>query len=282
MSISSPSDPIGSIHDEKEESDAMRGSIPIPNTLQVVPHPSSGLPNPPNIPLPPPPSSVGLDKKRFRHRSASAGSPVTDFQKESAKLLSSTHYQVDPRIDDDGELLAEYAWQPPVPTPLTSNWYDENRVRVEKFSEWEKCMELDKGGRSGSLRVGKFDTSDGGGGNGRSYIQGIPSSKHAIDESDNVASIKVVVRKRPLSKSEGLREADVIDRVNNYTLLVHEPKIKVDLTKYVESHQFMYDEVFDDSFTTADIYRVTTQDMVNSIFYGKKATCFAYGQTGSG
>ena len=95
------------------------------------------------------------------------------------------------------------------------------------------------------------------------------------------AAIYVVVRKRPMAKTESRKkEADVIRRSNAGTLHVNEPKVKVDLTKYVERHEFMFDEVFDESHHTADIYNSMAKAMVSSIFQGRKATCFAYGQTG--
>ncbi|MGH0129101.1 UNVERIFIED_CONTAM: hypothetical protein FKN15_050833 [Acipenser sinensis] len=80
--------------------------------------------------------------------------------------------------------------------------------------------------------------------------------------------ICVCVRKRPLNK-KGL-------------LLVHEPKQKVDLTKYLDNQTFRFDYSFDDSATNEMVYRFTARPLVQKIFEGSMATCFAYGQTGSG
>ena len=63
---------------------------------------------------------------------------------------------------------------------------------------------------------------------------------------------------------------------------VHEPKVKVDLTKYVESHRFMFDEVFGQDSTNLDVYTRTCAPLVSFALNKGKATCFAYGQTGSG
>jgi hypothetical protein len=94
--------------------------------------------------------------------------------------------------------------------------------------------------------------------------------------------IRVIVRKRPLSKKESrLRELDVVQVVSSHTMLVHEPKQKVDLTRYTESHDFTFDEVFESHISTEEVYRHTAQKLIAGIFKGTNATCFAYGQTGS-
>ena len=63
-------------------------------------------------------------------------------------------------------------------------------------------------------------------------------------------------------------------------LLVHESKVKVDLTRYVETHEFAFDECFDEGVSTEDVYRYTARPLVAHVFRGSNATCFAYGQTG--
>ncbi|KAK3164346.1 hypothetical protein QOZ80_1AG0016390 [Eleusine coracana subsp. coracana] len=99
----------------------------------------------------------------------------------------------------------------------------------------------------------------------------------------NVAKIKVVVRKRPLNKKEiSRKEEDIIDVHNSQFLTVHEPKLKVDLTAYVEKHEFCFDAVLDEHVTNDEVYRETVEPIIPIIFQRTKATCFAYGQTGSG
>ncbi|KAF8772798.1 hypothetical protein HU200_005389 [Digitaria exilis] len=99
----------------------------------------------------------------------------------------------------------------------------------------------------------------------------------------NVAKIKVVVRKRPLNKKEiSKKEEDIIDVHNSQFLTVHEPKLKVDLTAYVEKHEFCFDAVLDEHVTNDEVYRETVEPIIPIIFQRTKATCFAYGQTGSG
>lgn len=95
--------------------------------------------------------------------------------------------------------------------------------------------------------------------------------------------ITVCVRKRPLSRKEVMKkELDVITVPTKDTLIVHEPKTKVDLTKFLENHNFRYDYAFDDSCNNELVYKYTAKPLVQTIFEGGMATCFAYGQTGSG
>ncbi|XP_023514850.1 kinesin-like protein KIN-13A [Cucurbita pepo subsp. pepo] len=107
--------------------------------------------------------------------------------------------------------------------------------------------------------------------------------KENVVRENNVAKIKVVVRKRPLNKKELARkEDDIVSVCDNASLTVHEPKLKVDLTAYVEKHEFCFDAVLDEHVTNDEVYRVTVQPIIPIIFERTKATCFAYGQTGSG
>ncbi|XP_038574003.1 kinesin-like protein KIF2C isoform X4 [Micropterus salmoides] len=95
--------------------------------------------------------------------------------------------------------------------------------------------------------------------------------------------ICVCVRKRPLNKQEiNRKEIDVVSIPGKGTLLVHEPKQKVDLTKYLDNQVFHFDYSFNETATNDLIYKFTAKPLVQSIFEGGMATCFAYGQTGSG
>ncbi|XWS08597.1 hypothetical protein CRYUN_Cryun40dG0015500 [Craigia yunnanensis] len=108
------------------------------------------------------------------------------------------------------------------------------------------------------------------------------NEKEISTRENNVAKIKVVVRKRPLNKKEISRKEDDIVTVSENALTVHEPKLKVDLTAYVEKHEFCFDAVLDEHVTNDEVYRVTVEPIIPFIFQRTKATCFAYGQTGSG
>lgn len=65
-------------------------------------------------------------------------------------------------------------------------------------------------------------------------------------------------------------------------IVVHEPKNKVDLTKYLDNQIFRFDYAFDESCSNELVYKYTAKPLVQTIFEGGMATCFAYGQTGSG
>ena len=64
--------------------------------------------------------------------------------------------------------------------------------------------------------------------------------------------------------------------------MAHEPKTKVDLTKYLDNQHFRFDTVFDETASNELVYKYTARPLVQNIFEGGMATCFAYGQTGSG
>ncbi|KAL1292918.1 hypothetical protein HN51_053474 [Arachis hypogaea] len=121
-------------------------------------------------------------------------------------------------------------------------------------------------------------------GRGRAPDNNLMSNVSSTDKekSSSVAKIKVVVRKRPLNKKEiAKNEEDIIETISN-SLTVHETKLKVDLTQYVEKHEFVFDAVLNEEVTNDEVYRETVEPIVPIIFQRTKATCFAYGQTGSG
>lgn len=95
--------------------------------------------------------------------------------------------------------------------------------------------------------------------------------------------ICVCVRKRPLNKKElSMKDLDVITIPSKDVVMVHEPKQKVDLTRYLENQTFRFDYAFDENTTNEMVYRFTARPLVETIFERGMATCFAYGQTGSG
>ncbi|XP_072960789.1 kinesin-like protein KIN-13B [Typha angustifolia] len=104
------------------------------------------------------------------------------------------------------------------------------------------------------------------------------------EKASSVAKIKVVVRKRPLNKKElSKKEEDIITiEPSSNSLTVHETKLKVDLTEYVEKHEFIFNAVLDEDVSNDEVYRETVEPIVPAIFQRTKATCFAYGQTGNG
>lgn len=98
------------------------------------------------------------------------------------------------------------------------------------------------------------------------------------------SKIRVSVRKRPLNaKEQSRKERDICtsDDISR-ELTVWEPKVKVDLTRFVEKHAFAFDAVFDESASNDDVYVSEVAPLVEFALSRANATCFAYGQTGSG
>ena len=95
--------------------------------------------------------------------------------------------------------------------------------------------------------------------------------------------ITVAVRKRPVNNKESERgEVDCCSVTTKDIIMVHEPKQKVDLTKYLENQEFRFDYIFNQDSDNELVYKYTAAPLVKSVCQGGMATCFAYGQTGTG
>lgn len=55
-----------------------------------------------------------------------------------------------------------------------------------------------------------------------------------------------------------MKDLDVITIPSKDVVMVHEPKQKVDLTRYLENQTFRFDYAFDDSTTNEMVYRFVT------------------------
>ena len=97
------------------------------------------------------------------------------------------------------------------------------------------------------------------------------------------SKIFVVVRKRPINQKEiNNGEIDCISVINP-KVYIHECKIQVDgISKYLEDHEFYFDNTFGENDSTKDVYKYTIEPIINLILDQGIVTCFAYGQTGSG
>jgi len=102
--------------------------------------------------------------------------------------------------------------------------------------------------------------------------------------STEIPKTKVIVRKRPLNQKEiSIKEVDNISMPEKTKVIVSELKKNLDLTKYIDKKEFMFDRVYDEKSSNDAIYREEIRPMIYNAFYQKaKITCFAYGQTGSG
>ncbi|KAH0627964.1 hypothetical protein JD844_008580 [Phrynosoma platyrhinos] len=87
--------------------------------------------------------------------------------------------------------------------------------------------------------------------------------------------ICVCVRKRPLNKKETvMKDLDVITIPSKDVVMVHEPKQKVDLTRYLENQTFRFDYAFDDSAPNEMVYRFTARPLtMGGDFSGKNQDC---------
>lgn len=150
---------------------------------------------------------------------------------------------------------------------------EERRARqAEKKAEQLELMNLDPGNPNWEF-LGMI----------REYRSQIEHRPLTLSDPVQIQQICVAVRKRPLNKKELTRkEVDVITVANKEHVIVHEPKLKVDLTKYLENQLFRFDYAFDDNADNELVYKFTAKPLVQTIFEGGMATCFAYGQTGSG
>ncbi|XP_043919754.1 kinesin-like protein KIF2A [Protopterus annectens] len=106
-----------------------------------------------------------------------------------------------------------------------------------------------------------------------------------LTNADLVSSMHLCmcVYKQPKTqKRNPLKDLDVITIPSKDVVMVHEPKQKVDLTRFLENQTFRFDYAFDDTTSNEMVYRFTARPLVETIFERGMATCFAYGQTGSG
>ncbi|KAK4297358.1 hypothetical protein Pmani_030210 [Petrolisthes manimaculis] len=149
---------------------------------------------------------------------------------------------------------------------------ERRKQQAEKKEEKEALMNLDPGNPQweflNMIREFRSELEF------RTLKDGDPLEEHQIT---------VAVRKRPLNKKEqAKREIDVITIPKRNSLSVHEPRTKVDLTKYLENQNFRFDYAFDETCHNELVYKYTARPLVQTVFEGGMATCFAYGQTGSG
>ncbi|GIQ80465.1 kinesin-like protein [Kipferlia bialata] len=88
-------------------------------------------------------------------------------------------------------------------------------------------------------------------------------------------AIRVAVRVRPLSKSEGTENAWQIEKNSIFMLNPKTQKAQPDAV-------FQYDCCYGPETPTAEVYRRSAQSVLDSTLDGMNGTLFAYGQTSSG
>lgn len=137
----------------------------------------------------------------------------------------------------------------------------------------------------------KSDLAGGGGSfaavpGGRGAGRGVPGQAGPAAAPESRASrssrLSVVVRKRPMNRREVQAQQQDVVVCRNSAVVVREPKLKVDLTRYVEEHSFLFDQSFDETVSNEQLYCACVRPVIDAVFGRAKCTCFAYGQTGSG
>lgn len=104
-----------------------------------------------------------------------------------------------------------------------------------------------------------------------------------IERVRKLSKIQVIIRKRPLNQKETKGgQSDIVEVIDQDTLVIREQKVKVDMTKYIEENYFTFDKVFDELSTNQQVFLGSIQENIEFVFQGGKVSCFAYGQTGSG
>ena len=112
------------------------------------------------------------------------------------------------------------------------------------------------------------------------------ASNNTIQQILNIEipKIKVIVRKRPLNQKElNNKETDNISIQENNKVILSELKENLDLSKYTDLKEFIFDRAYDQQSKNEDIYIENIRPMIfNSFYLQTKISCFAFGQTGSG
>nr|XP_044251278.1 kinesin-like protein KIF3B [Drosophila takahashii] len=90
-------------------------------------------------------------------------------------------------------------------------------------------------------------------------------------------NIKVVVRCRPMNRSEKEKNCDKIVEINEYAVSVTNPSARL-----AQKKMFIFDSVYDMITKTEVIYNEMCYSLVESTIEGYNGTIFAYGQTGCG
>jgi kinesin family protein 2/24 len=83
-----------------------------------------------------------------------------------------------------------------------------------------------------------------------------------------ISKIQVIIRKRPLNQKErqAQNEEDIIDIVSENSLIIKEKRKKVDLSTFIERHQFVFDNVFADNHDNEYIYGTVLNPLIEKVF----------------
>ncbi len=95
--------------------------------------------------------------------------------------------------------------------------------------------------------------------------------------SDEVASVKVYVRFRPVNDRE---KSEKGNKADDFSLKLNKDALKMVLKS--KPYDFAFDEVFGDASEQSVVYETVARAAIDDVLRGYNATIFAYGQTGAG
>lgn len=89
-----------------------------------------------------------------------------------------------------------------------------------------------------------------------------------LHAGDATRRLLVCVRKRPMNARERSDYDVVTCAAGGTRIIVHEPRAKVDMTRFLENHVFNFDRVFSEAATGEDLYSGTLAPILKGVFRG--------------
>uniref|UniRef100_UPI00358E3173 kinesin-like protein KIF18A n=1 Tax=Myxine glutinosa TaxID=7769 RepID=UPI00358E3173 len=117
---------------------------------------------------------------------------------------------------------------------------------------------------------------------------------HQRDMEDKLCRMRVVVRVRPENKRECAASFSSVVQVLDDQMLIFDPKeeddfpffngprLRAPIARRRKDLRFVFDTVFDATASQADVYKGSTQKLLQHLLQGINCTVFAYGATGAG
>ena len=100
---------------------------------------------------------------------------------------------------------------------------------------------------------------------------------HDVWAHGDSSGIRVCVRKRPMLRVETLRhDFDVVTCAPCHSsLVIHEPKTRVDLVKSIDNQRFNFDAVFNEADSNRHVYDAALRPLLAHIFGGGQARTYS-------
>ncbi|KAI0503460.1 hypothetical protein KFK09_014394 [Dendrobium nobile] len=103
--------------------------------------------------------------------------------------------------------------------------------------------------------------------------------------SKKTATLLVAVKCRPLTEAERCRNRNIIQVIDDKTVVVLDPDLSKDYLDRIQNRtkekRYCFDHVFGHACTNSDVYK-GVRSTIAGVIQGLNATVFAYGSTGSG